>query len=202
MGQRRSCLTWWECRSLTLSFKLEPSCTSFQSKEATYNLQHHMGQKQGSSLRDSSLLSILQCFIWGGPTGRFGETFYLLHDKCPSFARVMWVPPKLTVQVVIQGGIHFSFDHVFSMCSSATNVITSHPTPPHVLRSIDHVFKCNECNHIPPHPTCCVASTMCSSATNVITSHPTPPHVLRSIDHVFKCNECNHIPPHPTPRVA
>ena len=66
-----------------------------------------------------------------------------------------------------------------TMCSSATIVITSHPsqTQSQLLRSNNHVFKCNEWYHIPPHhkPNCYVASTMCSSATNVITSHPTPP---------------------------
>ena len=66
-----------------------------------------------------------------------------------------------------------------TMCSSATNVITSRPTP---------------------NPNCCVASTMCSSATNVFTKHPIPkPQLLRSINHVFKCNECYHIPSHPNP---
>ena len=85
-------------------------------------------------------------------------------------------------------------------------MLSSHPTPPQpqLLRSIKHVFMCNECYHpIPPHPNpnCCVASNMCSCATNVIIpSHPTPTQLLRSIQHVFMCNECYHpIPPHPNP---
>ena len=51
-----------------------------------------------------------------------------------------------------------------------------------MLRSTDHVCKCKERYHPPPHPIpwCCVAPTMCASAKNVIIPHPTPP------------------PPHPT----
>ena len=48
------------------------------------------------------------------------------------------------------------------------------PTPPHDLRSIDHVCKCKE------------------------RQHPTPPHDLRSIDHVCKWKERHHpTPPQP-----
>ena len=65
-------------------------------------------------------------------------------------------------------------------------MLSSHPTPPQpqLLRSIEHVFMCNECYHpIPPHPNpnCCVASNMCSCATNVNTSHPTPPQPRMTI---------------------
>ena len=64
-------------------------------------------------------------------------------------------------------------NHVFK-CNECCH-IPPHPEP-QLLRSLNHVFKYNECYHIPPHPKpqLLVASTMCSSATNVITSHPTP----------------------------
>ena len=99
------------------------------------------------------------------------------------------------------------------------------PPQPQLLRSIKHVFMCNECYHFPshPNPNCCVASNMCSCATNVITPHPTPtptvashqtcvhvqrmlshpippqPELFCSIKHVFMCNECYHFPSHPNP---
>ena len=41
-----------------------------------------------------------------------------------------------------------------TMCSSATNVFTFHTTrpQPHFLRSITHVFTCNDRYHMPPQP--------------------------------------------------
>ena len=85
-----------------------------------------------------------------------------------------------------------------TMCASARNVIIPHPTPPHpipwccvaatmcastrkmMLRSTDHVCKCKERYHPPPHPT------------------PPHPMMLRSTDHVCTCKERYHPPPHPT----
>ena len=79
-------------------------------------------------------------------------------------------------------------------------MLSSPPPPtPDQLRSIQHVCKCKECYHPPPHPplTSCVASNMCASARNVITPPPPTPDQLRSIQHVCKCKECYHPPPHP-----
>ena len=81
-----------------------------------------------------------------------------------------------------------------NMCAGARNVIIPPPPTPDQLRSIQHVCKCKECYHPPPHPplTSCVASNMCASARNVII-----PDQLRSIQHVCRCKECYHPPPHP-----
>ena len=82
-----------------------------------------------------------------------------------------------------------------NMCASARNVIIPPPPTPDQLRSIQHVCKCKERYHPPPHPpltscvasnmcakqgmlsspTCCVASNMCASARNVIIPPPTHP---------------------------
>ena len=68
-------------------------------------------------------------------------------------------------------------------------MLSSPPPTPDQLRSIQHVCKCKECYHPPPHPplTSCVASNMCASARNVIIPPPPPtPDQLRSIQHVCK----------------
>ena len=66
-----------------------------------------------------------------------------------------------------------------TMCASARKMM---------LRSTDHVCKCKERYHPPPHPT--PAATMCASQRKMM---------LRSSDHVCKCKERYHPPPHPTP---
>ena len=94
-----------------------------------------------------------------------------------------------------------SINHVFK-CNECYHIPT-HPEP-QLLRSINHVFKCNKCYHIPPHPEPQLLRSInhvfkCNECYHIPT-HPEP-QLLRSINHVFKCNECYHIPPHPEPQL-
>ena len=130
--------------------------------------------------------------------------------------RNMWIPPKPTIQVLIQGSMHFSFDqrvdtvitphtHPNPTCYVAPNivckvndVITPHP---HMLRGLKMPEACVQvqpCHHTPPPPQPHMLRSIkhVCKFNHVITPHPTPqPHMLRGTKHVCKVNDV--ITPHP-----